>query len=471
MDFKPIRNKLRKFSFESLTVHLLTILKEQEKETSRPSPFWHPLILLKWTLEFAGENYPPKEATRQDVIKLISSLEQLELSHPTFDLKRNGRLTKTFTILAFQQFQYQRRVWFDTFARQLTLFTELKHTYDIDNSFRDKTGLTITEFLKTLNIFWISVLNSELTKIHYSGFVTEDHISVMHSYLGQEKTDLLIDLLTVSRENIKSVLTEDRALKNYDLQIFETSFFCRKPFLLFKNNLAIPHRDILNHTINHFIYEFMKNRDYRFSVEFGDRMEKYIQLGLVENKIDFISENELRDLIGRTNRVVDFIIENNVLIEAKAIELRPIVSIDPTDKNLAQDLKENIVKAYARQMLSVANNRKLSDEYFGLIITYKDLYLGDTIDFWDQFLKAETMKIVQNENELDALPIDNLFFVDLATWDLMMQVVKTKQITIREILQKVRTERKAAKLFSLNMHLDSYEIKKFDLVYLDKHLI
>ena len=148
-------------------------------------------------MEFAGENYPPKEATRQDVIKLISSLEQLELSHPTFDLKRNGRLIKTFTILAFQQFQYQRRVWFDTFARQLTLFTELKHTYDIDNSFRDKTGLTITEFLKTLNVFWISVLNSELTKIHYSGFVTEDHISVMHSYLGQEKTDLLIDLLTV----------------------------------------------------------------------------------------------------------------------------------------------------------------------------------------------------------------------------------------------------------------------------------
>ena len=107
------------------------------------------------------------------------------------------------------------------------MFTELKHTYDIDNSFRDKTGLTTTEFLKTLNVFWISVLNSELTKIHYLGFVTEDHISVMHSYLGQEKTDLLINLLTVSRENIKSVLIEDRALKNYDLQIFETSFFCK----------------------------------------------------------------------------------------------------------------------------------------------------------------------------------------------------------------------------------------------------
>src|SRR6185369_5034807 len=132
----------------------------------------------KWTLEFVEDSHQSKTAERKDVIKLIQSLENLEQSHATFDLKRNGRLSKTFTILSFQQFQYQKRIWFDTFARQVNLFTLLRHKYDIEKSFQDKTGLTITEFLKTLNVFWISILKSELTKIPYDGFVTRDHISI-----------------------------------------------------------------------------------------------------------------------------------------------------------------------------------------------------------------------------------------------------------------------------------------------------
>lgn len=438
----------------------------------KPSPFWHPLLLLKWTLEFAEDSRSPKNADRNDVIKLIKSLESLELSHATFDLKRNGRLSKTFTILSFQQFQYQKRIWFDTFSRQITLFTILRHKYDIEKSFQEKVGLTTTEFLKTLNVFWISVLNSELTKIQYSGFVTKDHISILESFLGQPKTDLLVNLLTVSRESVKQILDEDsRGVKNYDLQIFETSFFCRRPFLLFRNNLAIPHRDILNHSIHYYIYEYMKNYDDRFSEEFGNRMEKYIELGLVENKIEHIRETGLKKILGKESKVVDFVVERNVLIEAKAVELRPIVSVNPTDENLAKELSKNIVKAYAVQMLTVANTLQLSDEYFGIIITYKELYLGETIDIWEQFLRDETMKIIPDEKYLEKLPADNLFFIDLATWDLMMQIVKSKGVAIGDILLKVRTERRTARLFSLNMYLDSYEIKKFDLNYLDKSLI
>ncbi len=472
MDFKPIRNKIRKFTYESLVIHLLTILKEQENIKSKPSPFWHALLLLKWTLEFAEDSRNSKVAERNDVIKIVQSFEQLELSHATFDLKRNGRLSKTFTILSFQQFQYQKRIWFDTFARQINLFTILKHKYDIEKSFQEKTGITIIEFLKTLNVFWVSILNSELTKIPYGGFVNQDHISILKSFLGEDKTNSLINLLTVSRETIKSILEQDsRAIRNYDLQIFETSFFCKRPFLLFRNHLTIPHRDVLNHAIHYFIYEFMKNHDDRFPEEFGDRMEKYIQLGLGENKIEFIPEKELKSILGKESKLVDFVIEKSVLIEAKAVEPRPIVIVNPTDENLAKELSKNIVKAYAIQMLTVANSLQGSDEYFGLIITYKDLYLGETVDIWEQFLRDETMKIVRDEKHLEKLPADNLFFIDLSTWDLMMQIVKSKGVSVKDVLLKVRTERRTTRLFSLHMYLDSYEIKRFDLAYLDKSLI
>jgi hypothetical protein len=215
----------------------------------------------------------------------------------------------------------------------------------------------------------------------------------------------------------------------------------------------------------------MKNHDDRFPEEFGDRMEKYIQLGLGENKIEFIPEKELKSILGKESKLVDFVIEKSVLIEAKAVEPRPIVIVNPTDENLAKELSKNIVKAYAIQMLTVANSLQGSDEYFGLIITYKDLYLGETVDIWEQFLRDETMKIVRDEKHLEKLPADNLFFIDLSTWDLMMQIVKSKGVSVKDVLLKVRTERRTTRLFSLHMYLDSYEIKRFDLAYLDKSLI
>ena len=54
MDYKQIRNKIRTFSFNSLTDKLLERLRFSEN-SDKPIPYWKYLLLLKWTLEFAGE--------------------------------------------------------------------------------------------------------------------------------------------------------------------------------------------------------------------------------------------------------------------------------------------------------------------------------------------------------------------------------------------------------------------------------
>ena len=57
MIFKPLLNKIRKYTFESLDSNILEILKIQERDIKRPSPFWQSLVLLKWTIEFAEFDY------------------------------------------------------------------------------------------------------------------------------------------------------------------------------------------------------------------------------------------------------------------------------------------------------------------------------------------------------------------------------------------------------------------------------
>jgi len=470
MDFKPIRNKIRTFSYHSLTTHLLQILKEQEA-SERPQAFWHSLTLLKWTLEFAGEKYPSKEVDRNEVHKLLNLLSDLEMSHRTFNLKTNGRkVNKLLTILSVQQMQYQQNAWKHSFASQLILFSDLKHKYHIAESFKQLTNLDLNVFLEILFIYWLVITQGDLTGLKFDSQLYEDVYGIIVHQYGEGMAKNFQKLLTVSRDNAKEIFEEDkRMVRNYDLQIFETSFFTRYPFFAFDGKIIVPHKDILNPTANYFIYDFMKNRDDNFSTEFGDRMEKYITMGLKEINANYKSENDLKSILGKEHKVVDFIIDGNILVEAKAIELKPIIGINPTDDNLANEFRKNIVKAYASQMLGVAETLKLDTEIFGIIVTYKRLYIGNSEDVWNQFLKEETQKLKTAE-QIALLPVDNLFFIDLHTWDTIVQIIKNTKITLAEILTKVRDTDKIEreKKFTFDMHLDDYKVTNYDLSYLSE---
>ncbi|TDQ27923.1 hypothetical protein [Tenacibaculum caenipelagi] len=146
MDFKPIRNKLRNLTLDSVTNELLIILKEFEKGEKKHR-FWHPLILLKWNLEFSDKKLKAKKANRTDILRLLKKIDELEMSHNTFRIKKGQSYTKTFTILAHQQFLYQEFTWWDNFARQLILFNDLKSRYSIKESFKNLTNLSVSTFL------------------------------------------------------------------------------------------------------------------------------------------------------------------------------------------------------------------------------------------------------------------------------------------------------------------------------------
>ncbi|WP_430409568.1 hypothetical protein [Kordia sp.] len=468
MDFKPIRNKLKTFTLDSVTNEILIILKKFEKD-ERKQRFWHPLILLKWNLEFSDKKYKAKTAKRADIGKLLKQLDELEMSHNTFRFKKGQSFTKTFTILAHQQFLYQEITWWDRFARQLILFNDLKSKYCIKKSFENLTNLSISTFLNISYIIWVYSHQSELTKVPYYGYINDDIKTLLTTIHSQKELKSYLDLLTVSKDNIHEILNEDnRVLRNYNLQTFEPSFFTRKPYFLHNNKLLIPHKDILHHNFNYFLYEYLKQKDKNFTTEFGLRLEKYVQLGLDESNQNYKTENELKKLIGLEKNLVDFIILDKVFIEVKAIESKPFVSANPTDKVLGNEFRKNLVKAYIKQMVNVAYNLKAQTEYFGIIITYKKLFLGTSQDIWNQFLKEETLK-VWKKNEHSIIPYSNLFVMDIYTWDKLMQVLKdNSSLTLETVLKKVRDDNSSEKTkkFHFSMHLDEYDFTNFDLKYL-----
>lgn len=169
----------------------------------------------------------------------------------------------------------------------------------------------------------------------YKGELDDYLVSQICRIIGRKQVLGIIDFLSISKSSAKRIINEDkRHVRNYDLQPFDVSLFTQKPFLSMWNKVFIPHRGILNQTCNYFIYDFLKNRDKDFSRELGLRMEIYMKMGLSELGIKYQTEDDLRRLLGKAHRVVDFLIDDCILVEAKAIELKPYASVNPSDEVL-----------------------------------------------------------------------------------------------------------------------------------------
>ncbi|MGJ8746079.1 hypothetical protein [Polaribacter sp.] len=475
MEFKPIRNKLKTFTLESVTTEIILQLRRTEIDKNYRLPIWHLLLLLKWNYEFYPKKYKAKIATTDDIRKLMTQIENLEMSNNQFNLSNSLDFQKPFIMMAHQQFIYQNSVYWDTFARQSILFYELKNKYDINESFKNLTKIDLNIFINISFVIWLFTFKSlELgydCKIRFlnNGYLSREDYNHLVELFDKNDINNYINLLSFSGENIDKILEIDkRVLKSYNLQTFEQSIFTRRPFLIFQNNYIVPHKNVLKHNFTHFIYEYLKNNDDNFTTEFGARMEKYVKLGLDEVKFNYITEKQLENKIGLKNNLVDFVIDNNILIEVKAIEIKPYASVNPNDEVLANEFRKNLVKAYAKQMVNVANKLNENELYYGIIITYKKLFLGNSDDIWEQFLKTETLKI-RNEDELKIIPYENLFFIDIVSWDMLIQIVKNKKYSLIEILNKIKEtdSNSKTKKFSFSMHLEEdFELEKFDLNYL-----
>ncbi|MDW3211307.1 MAG: hypothetical protein R8N23_15635 [Reichenbachiella sp.] len=367
---------------------------------------------------------------------------------------------------------YQETVWWYSFARQLVLYTdsEVKHKYDINRSFKKLTGIDIELFLQLMFATWMYVEQNKLMNYEYSGFLEEGYYEIIVALAGEKNAQKFIALLSITEQNAKQAIENESKIRDYDLQVFEVSVFTKKPIIHLFGHSFIPHKSILNQTVNHFIYDFMKQNDPSFTEELGRRMEKYMELGLKDVNIKYETETDLKKKYGRAENVIDFILQDEILVEAKAIELKQYTNINPVSQLLSNELKSSIVKGYAKQLLTMAN-KLTNKEYFGLIITYKRIYLGGPEDVWNLFLKEAVTEIaLEMDLDISRLPYQNLFILDIDTWDKLLQASKNRGAKISNILKKARKNNESAetKKFYFDLHLEEYHVNNYSLKHLTK---
>ncbi|MEO6669291.1 MAG: hypothetical protein ABIN36_07435 [Ferruginibacter sp.] len=472
MDFEIIKKRIAKHKHSSLVYEILKLLKQIQQPGQPRYAFWELLVLLKWVFIYSPDDRYKTTANKKDIQSILSLISNFNSENSDFKFKSDYDLKRFLRIIAFQQFSLQNSFYATLLHRQFILFKGNKNNFDINESFLRYTGMDIQQFCKYSYFTFIYINRDKLLQgFKYEGVLKEDYFSLFRELFAEDPSEKYLPLLTATNAN---EIQDLQKLNNPLLQLYETNLFARKPFLYFKDEYHILHKSVFVQTLSQFIYDYLKVKEpNKFSNELGVRLEKYVLLGLKENDINTETENDLKRKYP-VKKVSDFLIDKEVLIEVKAVELSPRSGVSREATLLASDLKDSVVKAYC-QLLSTANTIKSAHELFGVIITYKEMYLGFGPDAYHEFLSGPVQKFIDEEKiDISILPPSNLFFISISDWDWIMQAIKSGFAkSVKEILMKGRelnsTPNPVDRIFMMEQVLNKYySINTFNLAYLEK---
>jgi len=428
-------------------------------------PYWTYLTLIRWTLEYST-NSARKDPDRQTIDKIAIMIHNQQNQHDFADLDKHG--LKFFDVIGFQQIRFQNTAFIDVFGRSKILFSDnkLKNKYSFEDKFKEETSLLIEDFIVLL------YRTFSIVKTQSIGEVNDQFLRLISTGYEFSKINSFLDLLTLNIYDSKDFIKKaNNRVKNLQGQVFDNELFFETLFIKIHSKRYFLHTTILVNTAEIYLYQFLKARFDFAPAEFGNRFEKYVGKCLDECEIDYIDENKLERLYPGSN-VVDYLVQGKVIVECKAIEMKAHVSVYPIANKLSNELKKSITKAYATQILTIANriDNNSGKEYFGLIISYRDLFLGHTEELWSSFLREEVEKRSEEKGlNKNLVPIENLFIISIRDWEKLLISVRKTNKSIEEILRKVKQNNLTGKrkLFLRN-HLDVYDIRFENLKMIDE---
>jgi hypothetical protein len=169
---------------------------------------------------------------------------------------------------------------------------------------------------------------------------------------------------------------------------------------------------------------------------FGDIFEKYVERGLNYANLKYFNEEKLKKVLGEQGKVVDFFVtdgETNILIDAKGIELPPLGMLTHIEDVLKDKTETSILKAITQSYETWKNLltiKKIDDHTissqtpFLLVVTYKDLFIGNGKDFLHNVAKEFLPTLTAKLGVGNLIPPENMYFLSADDFDFLMQSVK-----------------------------------------------
>lgn len=473
--FGKVRSEFIKWDSTSLVNEIIRYLYNHFSIDSHAyiaSQPWLMLLLIKWIVQdvsFKKKSRPIPNSNdalliMNMMIKLVGK-SRLPTEYPSIHFWMRA--------MAHQQLTYQQGISLNHFGRQKLLFADLASNHTIKTDFEAQYGISIDIFL-------------ELSFALLTAFVSESKQNVNKSWFTSLEVAYGHETI---RTFLNSISTDLPALKNHVQQFnkrtpeepYELTPFVSYPLIKMGDLYCCWYPLVLYKSLDHFIYDKVKAiNPSRFMDKFGGIFEDYCEQSLASSNVFYKNEEDIKAILGQDHSSVDLLIKDSqslIFIDAKGVEMNQREHTTANPMYVEGRTKNSAIKAI-RQSFSVYSrlndlagllglDPSIEPTPYVLVITYKEMYLGNGEIFYNTVAKTKIDEI-RVEYPLVNIPLKNMYFVTVEQFDILCNLVKLGNTTFENMLTYAvsNDDNSSSSKFLFSMHLAHFgrePIEKLDL--------
>lgn len=442
--FRKVRNRLRKhlpLEIISACINKLDAYTENKIQHITKYPPWRLLLLIKWTFIY-GDYLDPKRKslTVNGFNHLLNLMHDFEgsLRHPS----EYENIFLFFRNMAFQQFWLQHEFNITNFARQNLLFGALEKNHPFNKIFIEKCGLSISEFIE------LSMMIMTRFTIEKQMSVTIDWFSSVADKYDPGVIQKYFDLIALDFISLKQKLIDDNVTnRKKSYEAYEQTPLRNSPLLRLNNRYYPFSIELLSRCLETYVYDKLRSNDPNdFMNRFGNIFERYVGSSVANMHINYLTEGQLNESLKGTGKLVDYLLidnNNNIFIDAKGVEMaylgmvgyKPEVITDKTRSSIVKGIQQGLETSRRIEDIKKIGNIEIGtgDNYL-IIVTFKNLYIGNGMDFYSYVAKTTLDRIIKQIPNI-LIPFKHMYFMSVDEFDLLAGGIAAGKINLTEILE------------------------------------
>jgi hypothetical protein len=364
--------------------------------------------------------------------------------------------------ISYQQFLYQSEFNGAVFARQSLLFDKLPDDHSFRTEFKKSTGILLSDFFELSAMLLARFMEAPNAPIATSWFSP-----VAHRY---DSTIIrkFLDVLSCDLSSLREYLIEgNSSRKHRSSELYEETQFLKFPLLKIGDQYHVWHPMLFSRGLEYFVYDLLRTPNPSgFMNKFGDIFENYVHRSIDYLGLPYLREEQIQTLLTGTGKVTDFLITEdgaNIFVDAKGVEMAylgkvshiPDVILDKVETSALKGIEQGfqIVRRLSAQG-ALSQTFPATTENYLLIITFKELYLGNGKDFYDAIARDKIDVLIGNGNT-PPIPLENIYFLTVDDMDHFANCVNKREVRFVDFIRKAVKEDRSAntKKFHFRQHL------------------
>lgn len=448
--YKQIRNQFRRYLPLAIVEATLDYLKtptSSPTEDLQKHP-WLVFLLLKWVLLDDQFDHRDKQGiSKQEFFSLLGRMRGLGSKLTARMPSEYAHYRLWLRNISYQQFLYQSNFNGSAFARQSLLFDKLPDNHPFRTQFQKATGIPLSDFFELSAMLLVRVMNDKNSPI-----VTSWFSPVTHRY-DAAIIQRFLDILSCDLNSLREHLMEgnDPRIRRPS-ELYEETQFVKFPLLKDNEQYHIWHPMIFNRGLEYIVYDTLRSPDpSAFMDKFGDIFENYVHRSIEYLGLPYLREDQIKSKLTGTGKVTDFLITEdgaNIFVEAKGVEIVYLGKVSYIPEEICRRVENSAIKGIEQgfevvKRLSAQGSLnqtfQATSENYLLVITLKELYLGNGKDFYDAVAKDKIDALIGNTNS-PPIPLENIYFLTVDDLDHFANCVNKGEVKFIDFIRKAVRE-------------------------------